>query len=34
KAKLTQKQTLKLTCKECGYTIHKKGIRLKKLEIT
>ena len=33
KAKLTQKQTLKLICKECGYTIHKKGIRLKKLEI-
>jgi len=32
-AKVTKKQVLKLKCKECGYIIHKKGIRLKKLEI-
>lgn len=31
--KLTKKQVLKLKCKECGYTIHRKGIRLRKLEI-
>jgi len=34
KSKTTQKQTLKLVCKKCGYTIHKSGIRLRKLEIT
>lgn len=34
KSKTTQKQTLKLICKECNYTIHREGIRLKKLEIT
>ncbi|MEM2732451.1 MAG: eL42 family ribosomal protein, partial [Nitrososphaerota archaeon] len=33
KAKTTQKQTLKLICKICNYTIHREGIRLKKLEI-
>jgi len=32
-AKVTKKQVLKLKCRECGYTIHRKGIRLKKLEI-
>ncbi len=32
-AKVTKKQVLKLKCDECGYIIHKKGIRLKKLEI-
>ena len=32
-AKVTKKQVLKLICKECGYILHKKGIRLKKLEI-
>jgi len=34
KAKTTKKQTLKLTCKTCGYTRHKKGIRLRRLTIT
>ncbi|RLE95362.1 MAG: 50S ribosomal protein L44e [Thermoprotei archaeon] len=32
-AKVTKKQTLKLTCRVCGYTYHKKGIRLKRIEI-
>lgn len=32
-AKVTKKQVLKLICKECGYIIHREGIRLKKLEI-
>ncbi len=32
-AKVTKKQVLKLRCTVCGYTIHKRGIRLKKLEI-
>ncbi|RLF13180.1 MAG: 50S ribosomal protein L44e [Thermoprotei archaeon] len=32
-AKETKKQTLKLTCRKCGYTMHRKGIRLKKLEL-
>jgi large subunit ribosomal protein L44e len=32
-AKTTKKQTLKLKCKICGYTRHKKGMRLKKLVI-
>jgi len=32
-AKVTKKQVLKLKCKECGYTLHRKGIRTKKLEI-
>ncbi len=32
-AKTTKKQTLKLKCRKCGYTLHKEGIRLKKLEI-
>ena len=33
KAKTSKKQTLKLKCKECGYTLHRKGIRLKKIAI-
>lgn len=32
-SKTTKKQTLKLTCKTCGHTRHKKGTRLKKLTI-
>jgi large subunit ribosomal protein L44e len=32
-AKTTKKQTLRLKCKNCGYTRLKKGMRLKKLEI-
>jgi large subunit ribosomal protein L44e len=33
-AKTTKKVVLKLKCKECGYVIHRKGIRLKKAELT
>ncbi|MBD3158709.1 MAG: 50S ribosomal protein L44e [Candidatus Lokiarchaeota archaeon] len=32
-AKTTKKATLKYTCRECGHTIQKKGMRIKKLEI-
>ncbi|MDI9619903.1 MAG: 50S ribosomal protein L44e [Candidatus Nezhaarchaeota archaeon] len=32
-AKVTKKQVLKLTCKKCGYTMHRRGVRLKKLEL-
>jgi len=32
-AKVTKKQVLKLKCKECGYTRHREGIRIRKLEI-
>lgn len=32
-AKTTKKQTLKLKCKECGHTIMREGIRLRKMEI-
>lgn len=32
-AKTTEKQTLKLRCKVCGFTRHKKGVRLRKLTI-
>ncbi|NIO38232.1 50S ribosomal protein L44e [Candidatus Bathyarchaeota archaeon] len=32
-AKTTKKQTLKLKCKSCGHTMHKGGIRLRKLDI-
>jgi len=32
-AKTTKKQTFKLRCKECGYTIMKDGVRLRRLEI-
>ena len=32
-SKTTKKQVLKLKCKDCGFTIQKKGIRLRKLTI-
>jgi len=32
-AKTTKKMTLQLSCKDCGYTIQRSGIRLRKLEI-
>ena len=32
-AKVSKKQTLMLKCGECSYTLQRKGIRLKKLEI-
>ena len=32
-AKTTKKQTLKLKCRVCGYTIVKEGIRVKKIDI-
>jgi large subunit ribosomal protein L44e len=32
-AKVTKKQVIVLKCNKCSYTYHKKGIRLKKLEI-
>ena len=32
-AKTTKKQTLRYKCKECGYTIQRHGIRLRKMEI-
>jgi len=32
-AKTTRKQTLKIQCRECGYTTHRNGIRLKKMEV-
>ncbi len=32
-AKVTRKQALRLECRECGYTIQRKGIRLKKAEV-
>lgn len=32
-AKTTRKQTLKLRCTVCNYTSHRRGIRLRKLEI-
>ena len=32
-AKTTKKLTVKLKCTVCGYTIQRKGIRLKKLEL-
>ncbi|MBS7648211.1 MAG: 50S ribosomal protein L44e [Candidatus Bathyarchaeia archaeon] len=33
KAKTTKKQTFKLKCKDCGYILHKEGIRLKKVTV-
>lgn len=33
KAKTTKKLSLKLKCKDCGYTMQREGVRLKKLEI-
>ncbi|MCS7140092.1 MAG: 50S ribosomal protein L44e [Candidatus Nezhaarchaeota archaeon] len=32
-AKVTKKQVLKLVCKKCGYIMHRKGIRLKRVEV-
>jgi large subunit ribosomal protein L44e len=32
-AKVTKKQSLQLDCKECNYTLMRKGIRVKKLEV-
>jgi large subunit ribosomal protein L44e len=32
-AKTTKKHSLKLRCKECGYTLQRKGVRLKKMEV-
>ncbi len=32
-AKVTKKIALKMTCKECGYILQRKGMRLKKVEI-
>ncbi|MEM2905905.1 MAG: 50S ribosomal protein L44e [Candidatus Bathyarchaeia archaeon] len=32
-AKTTKKQTLRLKCRTCGYTLERLGIRLRKLEI-
>lgn len=32
-AKTTKKQVLKLKCRKCGFTIQKKGLRLRKLTI-
>jgi len=32
-AKVTKKTVLKLKCRECGYTLHRRGIRLKKAEL-
>ncbi len=31
--KTTKKQVLMLTCKDCGYTMVRKGVRLKKIEV-
>ncbi len=32
-AKVTKKQSLMLRCRECNYTMQRKGMRLKKLEV-
>lgn len=32
-AKITKKQVLKIKCTVCGYSSHRKGIRLKHIEI-
>ncbi len=32
-AKVTKKVVLKLKCRKCGYTLHRRGIRLKKAEL-
>ena len=32
-AKVTKKIVLKLKCRECGYILHRRGIRLKKIEL-
>lgn len=31
--KTTKKQSLKIQCKECGYTTQRRGVRLKKMEV-
>jgi large subunit ribosomal protein L44e len=33
-AKVTKKQTLILSCKECNYSLSRKGLRLKKAEVS
>ncbi|MBS7618236.1 50S ribosomal protein L44e [Candidatus Bathyarchaeota archaeon] len=33
KAKTTTKQLLKLKCRQCGYTLDRLGVRLRKLEL-
>ncbi|MEM4601698.1 MAG: 50S ribosomal protein L44e, partial [Desulfurococcaceae archaeon] len=33
-AKTTKKVVLKLKCNKCGYIVHRRGIRLKKAELT
>ncbi|WP_309491961.1 50S ribosomal protein L44e [Candidatus Hecatella orcuttiae] len=33
-SKTTKKAVVKLTCKQCGYTLQKRGIRLRKVEVT
>lgn len=32
-SKTTKKTVVKLTCKQCGYTLQKHGIRLRKAEV-
>lgn len=32
-AKVTKKVVLKLKCTQCGYILHREGIRLKKVEL-
>ncbi|MCL5788622.1 MAG: 50S ribosomal protein L44e [Candidatus Marsarchaeota archaeon] len=32
-AKVTKKTSLKLKCSKCGYTLQRRGIRLKKAEV-
>jgi len=32
-AKTTKKQTLRLKCKTCGYMRHKRGMRIRKLDL-
>lgn len=32
-AKVTKKIVLKLKCKECGYILHRRGLRMKKHEL-
>ena len=32
-AKTTKKQTMKLSCKECNYTMQRSGLRSKKVEV-
>ena len=32
-AKTTKKQSLKLVCRQCSYSLQRKGIRLKKVEV-